>query len=137
MGRNVKSVMVEWRAADPLLQAEYERLGPRFEAIDGLVAARKAAGLSQRALATLMGVAPSVVGRIESGSDSVKLDTLARAAMALGSRLRVTFEPVADDRPTTTSSPVETATVEPRTAAVEPRTATVRSAATRSRARAR
>ncbi len=129
MGQNVKSVMVEWRAVDPLLQAEYERLGPRFEAIDELVAARKAAGLSQRALATLMGVAPSVVGRIESGSDSVKLDTLARAAIALGSRLRVTFEPVADDRPKTTGSSDEAATAETKTA-------TVRSAATRSRARA-
>lgn len=29
------------RAEDPELQAEYERLGPRFELIDGLIRARK------------------------------------------------------------------------------------------------
>ena len=43
------------RSGDPGLQAEYERLGPRFELIDGLIRARKRAGFNQGELARRMG----------------------------------------------------------------------------------
>lgn len=35
----------EMRARDPELQAEYDRLGPRYELIGKLIAARKQAGI--------------------------------------------------------------------------------------------
>ena len=125
MGRNARQVMDEWRANDPAVQAEYERLGPRFEAIDELVAARTEAGLSQRALAALMGVAPSVVGRIESGSDSVKIDTLARAAVALGKQLSVRFVPA--EKPVAVRPAAQVKARAPRTAAVRSAAKTSRS----------
>lgn len=56
--------------------------------------------ISQRELAELAGVAPSVVGRIESGSTVPRIDTLASLVGVMGYRLRLvdqTERPVAPD----------------------------------------
>ncbi len=47
MATNAKKFMKRMRAGDPELQEEYERLGPRYAAIDALIRARKRAKLSQ------------------------------------------------------------------------------------------
>lgn len=39
--RNAKDLFEQMRAEDPELQKEYARLGPRFEALDAVVKARK------------------------------------------------------------------------------------------------
>lgn len=57
--------------------------------LDSLVAARKKAGLTQSAVARRMGVPQPVVGRLELGSHSPTLTTLARYADAVGARLEV------------------------------------------------
>jgi transcriptional regulator with XRE-family HTH domain len=57
--------------------------------------ARRRAGLSQRALATATGVAQPTIARIERGSESPRIDTLARLLRACGHRLEA--RPAAGD----------------------------------------
>lgn len=73
----------------PELQAEYERLRPRYELVKQLILARRKEKLSQRDLATRLGVSPSAIGRIESAEHSPRLETVVDIADALGYRLDV------------------------------------------------
>lgn len=78
-------------------EREDERLPPfpgfrqiaqrRQELIGELVAARRARGLSQTAVAARMGTSQSVVARFESGDRDVRLSSLERYASAVGARL--------------------------------------------------
>lgn len=85
----------EMFAADPKLRAEYENLGPRFDAVIGLIRARQQAGLTQTQLARRMGVSQGVLSRLESAWHSPRLETLAAAARALGYTLEVRFKKAA------------------------------------------
>jgi ribosome-binding protein aMBF1 (putative translation factor) len=91
MSTNAKHHLASLRASDPALQHEYERLGPRYEAISALIRARHRAQLTQRELAERMGVTQSVVARLESAEHSPRLDTLAEAARALDCDLDIRF----------------------------------------------
>lgn len=51
--------------------------------------ARQRAGLTQRELACRAGVPQSTIARIESGTISPRVDTLARILQAMGSELQV------------------------------------------------
>ena len=75
--------------ANPQLKKEYDRLGPRFEAIEALVAAREKQGVTQSDVALRMGVRPHVISRLESALHSPRIDTLAAYAEALGLELHV------------------------------------------------
>ena len=77
----------EMRAKDPELQAEYERLGPRFELISELIRARKRAGLNQGELAKRMGRSQAVVSRLESAEHSPRIETLLEYVEACGHRI--------------------------------------------------
>jgi DNA-binding XRE family transcriptional regulator len=77
---------------DAAVRAEYERLGPEFELIRALIAARARAGLTQAELAERMGTTQSVVARLEGGSVTPNWKTLRRYAEATGSRLCVKLE---------------------------------------------
>ena len=57
--------------------------------LNGLVDARKKAGLSQSDVARRMDVPPSAIVRLESGAHSPTLTTLSRYAAAIGVRLEV------------------------------------------------
>jgi transcriptional regulator with XRE-family HTH domain len=89
LGGSVKAHLEEMRARDPQLQAEYERLGPRFEVISELIRARNREGLTQRELGRRMGVSQAVVSRLFSGEHSPRIDTIAAAARAMGYDLEV------------------------------------------------
>jgi ribosome-binding protein aMBF1 (putative translation factor) len=88
-GGVIKPRLEAMRSADPELQAEYERLRPRFEIVKQLIGARRKANLSQRELARRVGVSQSVIGRLESGEHSPRLETVVDVAGALGMRLDV------------------------------------------------
>ena len=60
----------------------------RRELIDGLVIARREAGLSQAEVAERMGTTQSAVARLESGELDVRLSTLQRFASAVSCELR-------------------------------------------------
>lgn len=56
----------------------------------GLVSLREERGLSQRALADLVGVTQPVIARIESGkARNLELKTVVRIAAALGARVKI------------------------------------------------
>ena len=59
----------------------------RRKVIADLVAARREQGLSQTVVAARMGTSQSVVARLESADNDVRLSTLERYAAAVGRRL--------------------------------------------------
>lgn len=59
----------------------------RRRMIGDLVAARREQGLSQTIVAARMGTSQSVVARLESADNDVRLSTLERYATAVGRRL--------------------------------------------------
>nr|WP_184013393.1 helix-turn-helix transcriptional regulator [Glaciimonas immobilis] len=79
---------------NPAVRAEYERLNrEEFAIMDEILAARKAAGLTQAQIAERMGTKATAVARLESalasGKHSPSLSTLRKYATALGKRLEV------------------------------------------------
>ncbi len=79
--------------ADPRFRAFLADRDEEMAVVAGIVAARKAAGLSQAALAARIGSTQSAVARMEAGRASPRLDTLRRIARATGHRLWVEFLP--------------------------------------------
>jgi len=81
---------------NPTVRAEYERLNrEEFAILDEMLAARRAAGLSQAQVAERMGTKAPAVTRLESslasGKHSPSIDTLRKYAAALGKRVEVHF----------------------------------------------
>jgi DNA-binding XRE family transcriptional regulator len=104
IGGGVKQHLESLRASDPELQAEYDRLRPRYEIVKQLILARRKAKLTQRELAARVGVTQAVIGRLESGEHSPRLETVVDVASALGMRLDVKL---VRDRRKTKAGPVE------------------------------
>ena len=79
---------------DPEVRAEYERLNRQeYALLDEMLAARRAAGLTQAQIAELMGTKAPAIARLEnalaSGKHSPSLDTLRKYAAATGKRVEV------------------------------------------------
>jgi ribosome-binding protein aMBF1 (putative translation factor) len=81
---------------DPTVRAEYDRLNREdFALLDEMLAARRAAGLSQAQIAERMGTKAPAVTRLEralaSGKHSPSIDTLRKYAAACGKRLVISL----------------------------------------------
>lgn len=76
---------------DPAFAAEYEAQRPEYEAIRAVIAARLACNMTQKDLAEKTGIRQSNISRIENGSASPTIDTLARIAAGLGKQLKIDF----------------------------------------------
>ena len=76
---------------DSAFAAEYEAQRPEYEAIRAVIAARLACNMTQKELAEKTGIRQSNISRIESGSASPTIDTLARIAAGLGKQLKIDF----------------------------------------------
>ena len=76
---------------DPTFAAEYEAQRPEYEAIRAVIAARLACNMPQKELAEKTGIRQSNISRIENGSASPTIDTLARIAAGLGKQLKIDF----------------------------------------------
>lgn len=74
---------------DEDFRAEYERLRPRYEAIEQIIKARKAQNITQAELAKRVGTQKSNISRLESGNYNPSLDFLIKVADALGKRLSI------------------------------------------------
>ena len=77
---------------NPEFSAEYERLRPEYEAIRAVIAARMECNMTQEELAKKTGIRQSNISRIESGTSSPTVDTLARIATGLGKKLKIEFQ---------------------------------------------
>ena len=76
---------------DPAFAAEYEAQRPEYEAIRAVIAARLACNMTQKELAEKTGIRQSNISRIENGSASPTIDTLAGIAAGLGKQLKIDF----------------------------------------------
>ena len=76
---------------DPAFAAEYEAQRPEYEAIRAVIAARLACNMTQKELAEKTGIRQSNISRIENGSASPTIDTLARIAAGRGKQLKIAF----------------------------------------------
>jgi transcriptional regulator with XRE-family HTH domain len=84
----------------PEFAAEYASEVQRLRIAHRIATARRAAGLTQAALARRMGTAQPTIARLERGDyQGYSLATLAKAARALGCRLRVELEPARVSEP--------------------------------------
>ncbi|ACB65752.1 helix-turn-helix transcriptional regulator [Burkholderia ambifaria] len=82
--------------SDPKVRAEYDRLNrEEFALLDAMLAARRAAGLSQADVAERMGTKAPAVTRLEralaTGRHSPSIDTLRKYAAACGKKLVISF----------------------------------------------
>ncbi|WP_175942614.1 helix-turn-helix domain-containing protein [Burkholderia pyrrocinia] len=82
--------------SDPKVRAEYDRLNrEEFALRDAMLAARRAAGLSQADVAERMGTKAPAVTRLEralaTGQHSPSIDTLRKYAAACGKKLVISF----------------------------------------------
>lgn len=74
---------------DEEFRIEYEKLKPRYEAIEQIIRARKEQNITQAELAKRVGTQKSNISRLESGNYNPSLDFLAKVAESLGKSLSV------------------------------------------------
>ncbi len=77
---------------DPEFRREYEALEPEYEAIRAIIGARIEANMTQKELAEKTGIRQSNISRIENGTCSPTIDTLARLAAGMGKKLKIEFQ---------------------------------------------
>ena len=80
------------RLTSPAASAGDERARRAFELGEQVRALRDAQGISQAELARRMGTTQPAIARLEAGRVAPSIETLDRAAAALGVELVVTFE---------------------------------------------
>lgn len=76
---------------DPEFAAEYETLQPEYEAIRAVIGARIESHMTQKQLAEKTGIRQSNISRIENGTSSPTVETLARIAAGMGKKLKIEF----------------------------------------------
>ena len=79
------------RLKDPEFAAEYERTRPEFEVMRAIIGARIESNMTQKELAEKTGIRQSNISRIENGTSSPTVDTLARLAAGMGKKLCIEF----------------------------------------------
>jgi DNA-binding XRE family transcriptional regulator len=84
--------------ADPQVKAEYDELALSYELRKNLIALRQEAGLTQEALADILHTQKSNISRLENANSvaSPKLSTIEDYANAVGYKLKISFEPIAN-----------------------------------------
>ena len=75
---------IERQMDDPEFAEEYE-------AIRAVIAARLECNMTQKELAEKTGIRQSNISRIENGTSSPTVDTLARIAAGMGKQLKIEF----------------------------------------------
>lgn len=76
---------------DEEFKIEYEKLKPRYEAIEQIIRARKEQNITQEELAKRVGTQKSNISRLESGNYNPSLDFLVKIAESLGKKISVTL----------------------------------------------
>jgi len=76
---------------NPAFRAEYEALEPEFVIIQVIIDARKKAGLSQKQLSELTGIAQGDISRLENGNANPSVRTLQRLTAGMGATLKIEF----------------------------------------------
>ena len=74
---------------DEEFRIEYEKLKPRYEAIEQVIRARKEQNITQAELARRVGTQKSNISRFESGNYNPSLDFLIKIAESLGKNIEI------------------------------------------------
>lgn len=74
---------------DSEFKTEYDKLQPRYEAIEQIIRARKELNLTQSELAKRVGTQKSNISRLESGNYNPTLDFLIKVSNALGKKISI------------------------------------------------
>ena len=82
---------IEKQLENEEFRKEYEALRPEYEAICAVIAARIEQNMTQKELSERTGIRQSNISRIESGTTSPTIATLARIAAGLGKELVIEF----------------------------------------------
>ena len=77
---------------DEEFRVEYERLRPRYEAIEQIIKARKEQNITQAELAKRVSTQKSNISRLESGKYNPSLDFLIKVAESLGKKLSINLK---------------------------------------------
>ena len=83
---------------EPAVRKEYDALEEEFALMAQLAKARLRSGLSQAQLAKRMKTTQSTIARLESGRGRPSTTTLTRFAKATGHKLKISFEPVKEEK---------------------------------------
>jgi len=93
-GQTLKEYMAEQYRATPGLQEEVEAMVAEMALEQDLAELRERSGVSQTALALILGVSQPAVAKLESNKvKNAKISTIARYVAALGGRLKVEIIP--------------------------------------------
>lgn len=79
---------------NPAFVKEYNALEDEFAIISALISARAHSGLTQAQLARKMKTTQSVIARLEGGKAHPSTRTLFKLAVATGTKLKISFEPL-------------------------------------------
>lgn len=74
---------------DEEFKTEYDKLQPRYEAIEQIIKARKDQNITQTELAKRVGTQKSNISRLESGNYNPSLDFLVKVAESLGKKVSI------------------------------------------------
>src|SRR5438132_11371069 len=90
--RSARSVLAEERK-DPEFRAEWERTAPARAVAIQLAAFRAQNDLSQKQLASFLGVSQAYIAELERGEHNPRLETLTRLSARLGIEFVLSIEP--------------------------------------------
>ncbi|HEX3041157.1 MAG TPA: helix-turn-helix transcriptional regulator [Solirubrobacterales bacterium] len=90
---NFDALVAEEQLADPSFKAEWQRLAPAREFAATLLRFRSEHKLSQRALATRLGVSQPRIVKLESGEHNPEVDTIINAVRRLGIEFALDVSP--------------------------------------------
>jgi transcriptional regulator with XRE-family HTH domain len=90
--------ILEEELRDPEFRAEWERLAPARAVANRLILYRAEHGLTQTALARLLGMSQPAIARLETGEHVPTLPTLLKLSDVLGLEILVTMLPRSNNR---------------------------------------
>jgi ribosome-binding protein aMBF1 (putative translation factor) len=89
----LKTLHERW-SKDPVYRKAYDQLEEEFALAAAIAEARGKAGLTQEEVAQRMHTTQSNIARLEAGRTTPSTRTLEKFAEAVGTRLKITFEPI-------------------------------------------
>lgn len=92
MANNFRETLNE-QMKNPEFKMEYDALSAKYQLINAILDARKAANITQKQLAEKTGIAQSDISKIENGNANPSLKTIERIASGMGMTVRVEFVP--------------------------------------------
>lgn len=92
MGKNFKETLNK-QLENKDFKTAYDKLEPEYHLINAILDARKAQNLTQKELATKVGIAQSDLSKLETGNSNPTIKMLQRLADGLGMNVKVEFVP--------------------------------------------